>query len=31
MISGYEEVDLTPEQEAYLEANEPDRLMPREG
>ncbi|WP_424943189.1 cytochrome b/b6 domain-containing protein [Aliiroseovarius crassostreae] len=31
MISGYEEVDLTPEQEAYLEANEPDRLMPRQG
>lgn len=30
MISGFEEVDLTPEQEAYLEANEPDRLMPRD-
>ena len=26
MISGFDEVDLTPEQEAYLEANEPWRL-----
>ncbi len=29
MVTGYEEVDLTPEQEAYLEANEPERLKPR--
>lgn len=29
MITGYEEIDLTPEQEAYLEANEPERLKPR--
>ncbi len=26
MIDGYEQIDLTPEQEAYLETNEPDRL-----
>lgn len=26
MITGFETVDLTPEQEAYLQANEPDRL-----
>ncbi|MCI2398258.1 cytochrome b/b6 domain-containing protein [Aliiroseovarius subalbicans] len=29
MVSGFEEVDLTDEQEAYLEANEPERLKPR--
>ena len=29
MVTGYEEVDLTTEQEAYLEANEPNRLKPR--
>lgn len=29
MINGYEEVDLTDAQEAYLEANEPERLLPR--
>lgn len=29
MINGYEEVDLTDEQEAYLEANEPERLSAR--
>ncbi len=27
MITGYDEIDLTPEQEAYLETNEPQRLM----
>ncbi|SDJ28427.1 Cytochrome c [Aliiruegeria lutimaris] len=26
MIDGYEDTDLTPEQEAYLESNEPKRL-----
>jgi thiosulfate reductase cytochrome b subunit len=26
MITGYDEVDLTPEQEAYLESNEPGRM-----
>lgn len=26
MVDGYEMIDLTPEQEAYLEANEPERL-----
>ena len=26
MVSGFEEVDLTPEQEAYLQQNEPWRL-----
>ncbi len=26
MINGFEKIDLTPEQEAYLEANEPERL-----
>ena len=26
MIDGYEEIDLTPEQESYLETNEPGRL-----
>ncbi len=31
MITGYDEIDLTPEQEAYLEADEPDRLKPRAG
>ena len=30
MITGYDEVDLTPEQEAYLETNEPGRLKPAE-
>ncbi|MGH1356563.1 MAG: cytochrome b/b6 domain-containing protein [Thalassovita sp.] len=30
MVTGYDEVDLTPEQEAYLEQNEPDRLKPAE-
>ena len=28
MITGYDEVDLTPEQEAYLETNEPGRIRP---
>lgn len=28
MITGYDEIDLTPEQEAYLETNEPDRIRP---
>lgn len=27
MVTGYECIDLTPEQEAYLETNEPDRLI----
>ncbi|WP_321363442.1 cytochrome b/b6 domain-containing protein [uncultured Celeribacter sp.] len=30
MVTGYEEIDLTPEQEAYFEANTPDRLKPLE-
>jgi thiosulfate reductase cytochrome b subunit len=30
MITGYDEIDLTPEQEAYLETNEPGRLKPIE-
>lgn len=30
MVTGYDEVDLTPEQLAYLEQNEPDRLKPAE-
>ena len=30
MITGYDEIDLTPEQEAYLETNEPGRLKPAE-
>lgn len=30
MITGYDEIDLTPEQEAYLEQNEPGRLKPAE-
>ncbi|MEM5468117.1 cytochrome b/b6 domain-containing protein [Celeribacter marinus] len=30
MVTGYDEVDLTDAQEAYLEANEPNRLKPRE-
>lgn len=30
MITGYEDIDLTPEQEAYLETNEPWRLRARE-
>lgn len=29
MITGYDEVDLTPEQEAYLETNEPERIRPQ--
>ena len=29
MVTGYDCVDLTPEQEAYLESNEPGRLMPK--
>ncbi len=28
MITGYDDIDLTPEQEAYLETNEPGRLKP---
>ncbi|MCW9042828.1 MAG: cytochrome b/b6 domain-containing protein [Pseudopelagicola sp.] len=28
MVTGYDEIDLTPEQEAYLETNEPGRLKP---
>ncbi|CUH62812.1 thiosulfate reductase cytochrome B subunit [Thalassovita gelatinovora] len=28
MITGYDDIDLTPEQEAYLEKNEPGRLKP---
>jgi thiosulfate reductase cytochrome b subunit len=28
MITGYDVIDLPPEQEAYLEKNEPDRLKP---
>jgi thiosulfate reductase cytochrome b subunit len=28
MVTGYDEIDLTPEQEAYLEANEPGRIRP---
>lgn len=31
MITGYDEVDLTAAEEAYLEADEPWRLKPREG
>ncbi|GAA6165275.1 cytochrome b/b6 domain-containing protein [Pelagimonas sp. KU-00592-HH] len=31
MITGYDEIDLTPEQEAYLETNEPNRLKPLQG
>ncbi len=30
MITGYDTIDLTPEQEAYLETNEPGRLRPAE-
>lgn len=30
MITGYDEVDLTPEQEAYLTADEPWRLKPQD-
>jgi len=30
MVVGYEEIDLTDEQEAYLEANEPWRLKPED-
>lgn len=30
MITGYDEVDLTPEQEAYLETNEPGRIRPND-
>ncbi|MBR9841896.1 MAG: cytochrome B [Rhodobacteraceae bacterium] len=30
MVTGYDEIDLTPEQEAYLETNEPGRLKPVE-
>ncbi|SDN86298.1 cytochrome b561 [Lutimaribacter pacificus] len=30
MITGYDTIDLTPEQEAYLETNEPGRLKPAE-
>lgn len=30
MITGYDEIELTPEQEAYLEKNEPGRLKPAE-
>ena len=30
MLTGFEEIDLTPEQEAYLESNEPKRLKPTE-
>ncbi len=29
MITGFDEIDLTPEQEAYLDANEPARIRPR--
>lgn len=28
MVTGYDEIDLTPEQEAYLESNEPWRIKP---
>lgn len=28
MVTGYDEIDLTPEQEAYLETNEPGRILP---
>ncbi|MDQ2088587.1 cytochrome b/b6 domain-containing protein [Marimonas arenosa] len=31
MITGYDEVELTAEEEAYLEADEPWRLKPQEG
>ena len=31
MVTGYDEIDLTPEQEAYLESNEPGRLKPASG
>ncbi len=31
MVTGYEEIELTEEQEAYLESNEPGRLKPVEG
>jgi thiosulfate reductase cytochrome b subunit len=31
MITGYDEVELTPEEEAYLEADEPWRLKPQKG
>lgn len=31
MVTGYDIIDLTPEQEAYLEANEPGRMRPRKG
>jgi thiosulfate reductase cytochrome b subunit len=30
MLTGFEEIDLTPEQESYLESNEPKRLKPTE-
>ncbi len=29
MVTGYDEIELTEEQEDYLEANEPERLKPR--
>ena len=31
MVTGFERIDLTPEQEAYLEAEEPGRLHPELG
>ncbi|MCI2393188.1 cytochrome b/b6 domain-containing protein [Aliiroseovarius sediminis] len=31
MVTGYDCIDLTSEQEAYLETNEPGRLMPKKG
>jgi len=31
MVTGYDTIDLTPEQEAYLETNEPGRLKPIKG
>lgn len=31
MVTGYDVIELTPEQEAYLESNEPGRLKPLQG
>ena len=28
MITGFDKIDLTPEEEAYLETDEPDRIKP---
>jgi len=31
MITGFDRIDLTPQEEAYLEADEPARIRPRDG